>query len=162
MITSRSRYALKIMMDLAKHEDLQQRRHDISSRHGIPADYMDHILASLREGGLVESIRGRNGGLKIGRPALEITVWDIFQSAETNMQPVACLDTNYQCSILDACISKSAWGEIYAAMRTALSLLSLKSLADKYESTDHSTPVNDIGEFFVQECKAPSRAPVSN
>ncbi|MBP9709367.1 MAG: Rrf2 family transcriptional regulator, partial [Oligoflexales bacterium] len=60
-LTSKSRYALKIMMDMVFHHSQVQRR-DLSNRQGVPPDYLDQILMRLRRAGLLESTRGRSGG----------------------------------------------------------------------------------------------------
>jgi cysteine desulfurase len=158
MITSKSRYALKIMMDLASHGDeAQQRRLDISKRHGIPSDYMDHILASLRSAGLIESVRGRNGGLRLAKPARSINAWEIFRAAESNLSPVACIDSHIDCSISPACISKGAWEEIFGALRQSLSSFNLHDLVAKHGRSDYTLAVADLA--VAQECKAPRKAP---
>ena len=64
-LTSKSRYALKIMLYLSAHNSKGLvNRHDISSSEGIPEKYLDQILLKLRRSCLVESIRGRHGGYK--------------------------------------------------------------------------------------------------
>jgi Rrf2 family protein len=158
MITSRSRYALKIMMDLAGHPDEpQQKRMDISNRHGIPSDYMDHILASLREAGLLESIRGRNGGLRLARPADAISAWEIFSAVEVNLSPVACIDDQTDCAAAAACISRGAWEEIYRALRLTLSSFKLNDLVAKYGRNDYNA-LDIVAAVATHECKAPRKA----
>jgi Rrf2 family protein len=73
-ITAKSRYALKIMMDLAVQEDHgHQQRHNIAQRQNIPLDFMDQITSRLRAAGLVASIRGRSGGFQLSKLTTEIS-----------------------------------------------------------------------------------------
>lgn len=133
-LTSRSRYALKIMMDLALYGANQPlvRRGDIASRQGIPTDYLDQIMVKLRAGNLVESIRGRSGGYRLARPANAITMWDLFSSVEDSMIPVECISSGQVCDFEASCSSKEAWGTIFAAIRSSLSGITLGSLASTW------------------------------
>ena len=84
-VTSKSRYALKFMIELASGEELRSRS-DISRRQGIPIDYMDQILSRLRASGLVKTTRGRSGGVSLNKDASEITSWEIFDAVEEGLQ----------------------------------------------------------------------------
>jgi Rrf2 family protein len=136
MITSKSRYALKVMMDLAMHQekDLEQ-RHDIAARQGIPLDYLDQILLRLRAGGLIESVRGRSGGFKLIIAPKDITVWDILNASEESLYPVQCLTefTNQSeaCVASDLCSTRGPWEEIISSVRQRLTEISLASLVEK-------------------------------
>jgi len=82
-ITEKTRYALKILLDIAYYNDAGpvQRRH-IASRQSIPTDYMDHILTSLKNSGLLQSLRGREGGYHLCLSPEEISLWDIQNAVE--------------------------------------------------------------------------------
>ncbi|TWW08158.1 hypothetical protein E3A20_27130 [Planctomyces bekefii] len=151
-ITSKSRYALKIMMDLANQKGAITHRAEIAQRQGIPLDYMDQILGRLREGRLIDSIRGRSGGYRLAREARSISVHDIFTMVEDAFEPVRCLEGGVSCTMEHACSSKDAWTTISTAIRQALSGILLADLAD------HAWPASlaavDLG---IQECRAPRR-----
>ena len=101
--TSRSRYALKIMMDLAFHAQFPHvHRRDIAKRQGIPQEYMDQILMRLRAGGMVESVRGRGGGYRLAKPATAVSLWELFMAAEGSLGPVQCLDGKCKCEFIFA------------------------------------------------------------
>ena len=148
-ITSKSRYALKILMDLAEATEALTHRSDIAARQGIPLDYMDQILGRLRERGLIESTRGRSGGYKLARPAEDVSVLEIFTAVEDAFEPVQCLDGGTGCLAQHVCSSKDAWGVISSAIRQTLSGIILADI------TAHrmSLPF-DMG---LQECRAPRR-----
>jgi Rrf2 family protein len=132
-LTSKSRYALKIMMDLAHFADQPLvRRNDISSRQGIPTDYLDQIMIKLRAGHLVQSTRGRSGGYRLARPASEITMWDLFSTVEESMIPVECIKSGETCDFATSCVSKNAWSEIFGALKESLSKIDLKSIEQRW------------------------------
>ncbi len=157
-VTSKSRYALKIMMDLAGQgrEELVHRS-DIARRQGIPPDYMDQILGRLREGGLIDSTRGRSGGYRLARSADAVSVLEIFSAAEDAFQPVQCLEGGLGCVAEHVCSSKDAWGVISEAIRGSLSGIILTDLvAHKGTGKGLKTPANPL-VTTPQECRAPKR-----
>ncbi len=139
-LTAKSRYALKIMMDLAAHaEQGHQQRQSIALRQSIPLDFMDQITARLRAKGLIESIRGRSGGFFLVKPPQEISLWDIFQAVEDNLYAVKCMD-HESCNIQDSCISVDAWNDVYGLIRNALSQQKLSDSVEKSKRTSAKSP----------------------
>lgn len=153
-LTSKSRYALKIMMDLA-HFSYQPlvRRNDIATRQGIPTDYLDQIMIRLRAGNLVQSTRGRSGGYRLARPAADITMWDLFSSVEESMVPVECISKGHACDFGASCVSKNAWVEIFGAIKNSLSQITLDSLAKQW-----AKELERADATGVNECKSGGRA----
>ena len=128
-ITSKSRYALKIMMDLALHaSSSHSHRQDIVRRQGVPPDYLDQIMMRLRRGQLIESIRGRGGGYRLARPAHQISVWDVFHVVEDSMIPAQCVEGEQSCDFEVACMTRDAWQTIYDSIRNNLQNMSLSQL----------------------------------
>lgn len=137
-ITAKSRYALKIMMDLAANEESgHQQRHNIALRQGISLDFMDQVTARLRNAGLVESIRGRSGGVQLAKTPIEISLWEIFVAVEDNLYPVKCLDHEL-CDLEDQCISVDAWNEVFLSFRQVLLKQSLHELVVKWKNKKKS------------------------
>lgn len=131
--TSKSRYALKIMMDLAHHSHLPLvRRNDIAVRQGIPTDYLDQIMIRLRAGQLVESVRGRAGGYRLARNPQDINLWELFSAVEDSIYPVECVTDHDECHHGSQCISRSAWGDIFGRMKHSLASLTLGALSAKH------------------------------
>lgn len=168
-ITSKSRYALKIMMDLALHQENLTHRVDIAQRQGVPLDYMDQILLRLKDHHLIESTRGRSGGYRLsGQPEL-ISVFQIFNAVEDGFVPVLCLDGFHSCQAEQFCQSKDAWSLISAAIRESLSGITLSSIitnrslllgsindqVSERALADRSKDVNLEGR--LHECRAPRR-----
>jgi Rrf2 family iron-sulfur cluster assembly transcriptional regulator len=155
-ITSKSRYALKIMMDLTQHEGELVHRSDVAHRQGVPLDYMDQILSRLRDAGLIESTRGRGGGYKLARQPDQISILEIFSNVEDVFEPVQCLDGGLGCLAQQVCQSKDAWGVISGAIHQALSGI---ILADIVASTTSGKGASLDLPAAPQECRAPRRKP---
>lgn len=177
-ITSKSRYALKIMLDLAERLDGSDadvefsdaaiiHRVEISNRQGIPLDYMDHILSRLKDAHLIASTRGRSGGYRLARTPSRISVLEIFQAVEDAWLPVQCLEGNEGCLAEHVCASKDAWGMISSAIRGALSGIILTELVGKRTLIAGLTKGRPPGDEeqtsallpFLQECRAPKHSP---
>jgi Rrf2 family iron-sulfur cluster assembly transcriptional regulator len=154
-ITSKSRYALKIMMDLASQpapggEPGVTHRSVISARQGIPLDYMDHVLSRLRDAGLIASVRGRSGGYRLARLADAVSVLEIFMAVEDSFQPVQCLDGGQGCVVEHVCSSRDAWADISFAIRHSLSGIILADLVAK-----RAREPAPAAQALLQECRAP-------
>ncbi len=133
-LTAKSRYALKIMMDLAVHEEEgHQQRAKMAARQAVPLEFMDQVLSRLREHGLVVSFRGRNGGVALSRTPAEINLWDIFVAVEDRFFPVLCVQDNHLCRGEAQCISSEAWTDVYAELQGVLKGKTLKALVAKWE-----------------------------
>lgn len=164
-LTSKSRYALKIMMDLAHYgaDRALVRRGDIAARQGVPTDYLDQIMIKLRSGHLVESTRGRNGGYRLARSPEVITMWDLFSSVEDSMIPVECLASGEACDFETSCSSREAWKMIFSALKSSLSQISLAQLRADWENemTVQGVALSATPDkIAVRECRGGGRADV--
>lgn len=92
-ISTKGRYALRLMIDLAQHDAggyIPLR--DISKRQQISAKYLEQIVVQLSRAGFVISTRGAQGGYQLARHPSEYTVGDILRITEGSLAPVACLE----------------------------------------------------------------------
>lgn len=157
-LTSKSRYALKIMIDLAHHGATQAlvRRNEIAHRQGVPTDYLDQIMIKLRGADLVKSVRGRSGGYLLGRASAEITMWDIFYAVEGNsMVPVDCILTSHVCDFESSCSSKDAWATIFGSVKSSLSEIKLNRLVSDWRAEHDGRVESSSGTTpRIQECRA--------
>ncbi len=165
-ITSKSRYGIKIMLDLAKFDSSNiQQRHCISVRQSIPQDYMDHILPRLKEHGLIQTIRGRSGGITLNKPANEISLWDIFHAVEDSLYPVQCLDESNEnnCELTHQCTTKRAWDFIFNSMKSHLTGISLENLLSICGTSPGNQKLNVINHALspslnIMECRGPKKS----
>jgi len=86
-ITSKGRYGIKIMIDLAKYYNSNTliKSKEISGRQNIPIKYLEQIINSLRKCGLVKSIRGAEGGYRLAKPPENITLYEILECLEGSL-----------------------------------------------------------------------------
>lgn len=99
LISTKGRYALRVMVDLAEHraEEFVSLK-EIAQRQGISDKYLESIIRMLVKARVLESLRGKGGGYKLKKPPEQYTVGFILRLTEESLAPVACLDPN-----ADAC-----------------------------------------------------------
>jgi len=133
-ITTRGRYALRAMVDLALHSrDEPVARQDIAERQGISADYVAQLFQDLQEAALVESMRGPGGGYCLARDADAISTKDIVEAAEGPIALVYCVDPHGDvcCRRADRCVTHGLWKELSVAMQEFLDGVTLQDLCDE-------------------------------
>ena len=129
-ISSRGRYATRIMMALALHEgQAPARKREIAKAENISADYVEQILMRLRQAGLVTSYRGAKGGFTLARPAETITVADIIEVMEGSIAMAPC--ANEPCERASSCVTREVWHRADAAIRKVFEETTLASMAEQ-------------------------------
>ena len=110
-VSTKGRYALRIMIDLAEHNSGDYiRLRDISDRQDITFKYMEQIMPLLTKAGYVRSYRGNNGGYMLSRAPSEYTVGEILRTTEGSLSPVPCVaDVPNRCARKDDCRTLSFW-----------------------------------------------------
>ncbi|MBQ6428832.1 MAG: Rrf2 family transcriptional regulator [Oscillospiraceae bacterium] len=111
MISTRGRYALRILIDLAEHQqDGYITLKEAADRQEISQKYLESIIKILVRADYVEGVRGKGGGYRLSRPANEISVQDVLQLTEGTLVPVACLEDGAKpCSRRADCRTISLW-----------------------------------------------------
>ena len=111
MISTRGRYALRILVDLAENQNEGYiTLKEAADRQEISEKYLESIVKDLVKGKFVEGIRGKGGGYRLSRPAEEINVMDVLQSADGAIVPVACLEEGSKpCSRAASCRTLPLW-----------------------------------------------------
>lgn len=115
MISTRGRYALRVMIDLAEHIDNGYvPMKEVAKRQEISLKYLERILPVLVKNGLVEGVQGKGGGYKLSRAPENCTVGEILRLTDGNLAPVACLDCNAEvCEKKNTCKTLSMWTEFH-------------------------------------------------
>lgn len=135
-VSSRGRYALRLMIDLALHdgENCVALR-DISKRQEISEKYLEQVISPLNRAGLLKSARGSRGGYHLARPPEDYTVGEILEAAENcRLVPVACMaHTPNRCPRYSSCSTITFWEELYAHTK---SFLYNKRLSDFLKDAD--------------------------
>lgn len=129
-VTSKGRYALRVMLDLAQHpEDGYISLKTIADRQGYSMKYLEMIVGSLKKAALVDSTRGKEGGYKLCRSPAEYTVGDILRSIEDNLAPVACIKAgSISCEHAGECMTIPMWKELDDITNAYLDTVTLEDL----------------------------------
>lgn len=130
-ISTKGRYALRFMIDLAQNscgECVSLK--DISRRQGISVKYLEQIVTILVKGGLIRSIRGNQGGYLLAKDPSQYTVGDILRFVEGNLAPVACLDNPLNlCPKKDVCPTIGFWEGLQEVVNKYVDSYTLEDLA---------------------------------
>lgn len=115
MISTRGRYALRVMIDLAEHNaDSYIPMKEVAQRQEISLKYLERILPVLVKNGLVEGVQGKGGGYRLSRAPDVCTVGEILRLTEGDLAPVACLGCQAEpCEKRDSCKTLSMWSEFH-------------------------------------------------
>ena len=134
-ISTKGRYALRLMLDLAVHNTGELVKiKDISARENISEKISGTDYFSLKKAGYVKSLRGAQGGYMLAREPETYTVGTILRLTEGSMKPVACLeDEPNQCSRAGECVTLRLWKMLDEAIEGVLDKVTLQDLKDWYE-----------------------------
>lgn len=132
MISTKGRYALRIMIDLAQNgDDKFISLKDIANRQEISMKYLEMIVSILHKGGMVTSLRGKAGGYKLSRKPEEYTLGAILKLTEGSLAPVYCLETGAEtCSRASECITLPLWKNLDQLIDNYLEQYTLKDLVE--------------------------------
>jgi len=117
-LSTKGRYGLRAFIDLAVWgEEEPVSLTSIAERQGISVNYLEQLMAKLKRAGLVNSVRGVNGGYVIAKPAEEISVGDVLRALEGDLAPVECVgigsnNETTRCNGSSHCVSKIVWKRI--------------------------------------------------
>ena len=114
MISTRGRYALRVMADLATHQDEGYiPLKDIAARQEISEKYLESILKGLVQNRMLVGIRGKGGGYRLPNPPEYYTVGSILRLTEGELAPVACLESGAEaCPRRDHCLTLTMWSKL--------------------------------------------------
>ncbi len=130
-ISTKGRYALRIMMDLANHIGETVKLKDIAARQEISEKYMEQIIAVLNKAGYVRSTRGAQGGYQLVRPPKDYTVGMILRLTEGSLAPVDCLVENaLPCERDGRCATVEIYKRIYDAVNNVIDTTTIQDLLD--------------------------------
>jgi len=136
-ISTRGRYGLRAMVDLAANGDGGSvTLKSIAERQGIPENYLEQLISPLKKAGYVRSTRGALGGYALNKPAGEISVGDVLRALEGDMRPVECVSEEAAGSCgkagCESCVTRPVWRKMYDSINNVLESFSLADLAGDY------------------------------
>jgi Rrf2 family iron-responsive transcriptional regulator len=134
-LTRQSSYAIRTLIYCAVNDPGLSRVADIARAHAISELFLFKLIKPLVENGLIETVRGRHGGIKLGRPASEITLLDTIKLTEENFAMAECFEGgDVSCPLVDNCDVNSALREALGAFFNVLDSYTIADLADKRRS----------------------------
>ena len=130
-ISTKGRYALRIMLDLADHIGETIKLKDIAARQEISEKYMEQIIAVLNKAGYVRSTRGAQGGYQLVKAPKDYTGGMILRLTEGSLAPVECLAEHaLSCGRESKCATVEVYRRIYAAVNDVIDAMTLQDLVD--------------------------------
>lgn len=138
-LSTKGRYGLKAMLDLAVHNsDGQVVLKSIAERQGISENYLEQLFASLKKDKLVKSIRGSQGGYTLGDTPGNISVGSILRALEGSMAPVECVNEDHEgeCSRHGFCVTRGIWLKIRDSINAVIDSTTLQDLVDDYKKSE--------------------------
>ena len=132
MISTKGRYSIRILLDLAIHRNGEYiPMKDVAERQGISLKYIERILPVLKENRLIDSVHGKGGGYKLTREPDQYTLWEILRLTEGDLAPVACLkDGAPSCDKAAECRTLPVWKNYYKMTVDYFSGITLADLMD--------------------------------
>lgn len=131
-ISTKGRYALRLMLDLAQNDTGQMVRvKEISERQGISEKYLEQIITILKKADCVKSLRGAHGGYRLAKEPREYTVGMILRLTEGNMSPVECTEDEINdCTRASVCASLRLWEMLDEAIKGVIDHVTLQDMLD--------------------------------
>ena len=131
-ISTRGRYALRLMLDLATNDEGNPIRiRDVAERQGISDKYLEQIISILNKAGYVKSVRGPQGGYLLRKKPEDYTVGMILRLTEGSLAPVACVEEDVgDCERQSGCVTYLLWKKINDAISDVVDTVTLKDLVD--------------------------------
>lgn len=141
MISTKGRYALRVMIDLAEHSagGSYMPMKDVAERQNISLKYLERILPALVKHGLIEGVHGKGGGYRLTRSPEDYSAGEIIRIAEGEIATVSCMECGaVECSQKDQCRTRPMWSELndlinnYLDRVTIADLMKDKSIVEEH------------------------------
>ena len=136
-ISTKGRYALRLMVDLAEHKDSGFiALKDVAKRQNISKKYLEQIVPVLNGAGILTTNRGNRGGYKLAKEPEEYTVGDILRITEGSIAPVSCLESEVNsCERKNFCQTLYVWEGLYKVVNEYLDSITVQDIVDKIGNT---------------------------
>ncbi|MBQ3286373.1 MAG: RrF2 family transcriptional regulator [Firmicutes bacterium] len=137
MISTRGRYALRVLIDLAEHaEEGYIPMKDVAERQAISLKYLEKLMPVLTGAHLIEGVHGKGGGYRLTKEPAEYVIGDVLRLMEGSLSPVACLEQGAPpCPRASFCKTLPLWSRLNRAIADCLDSVTLAELLQ--ESSDN-------------------------
>jgi len=133
-LSTRTRYGVRAILQLAVNYGkgpLQTRA--IARDQNISVKYLEQLMAILKAGGFVRSLRGSKGGYTLARPPNQIKLSDVFNALEGSVLTVECLENDNYCAQTVDCVARQLWAQVQQAIDSVLQSTTVQDLIDRTE-----------------------------
>lgn len=130
-LTSKSRYAMRAMVFLAEYEELGPQPLNRIAQCGMPGNYLEQLLGTLRRNGLIRSVRGNQGGYLLARPACDITLGEIITAVDGPIKKSLCFADKNDCSHQADCGVNKTWDLVTSGIEQVVNRYSLMDMLEK-------------------------------
>ena len=128
-ISTRTRYGTRLMVELGcRYGQHPAFLKDIAAKENISEKYLSQIIIPLKTAGLVNSFRGAHGGYVVARPPEEITLKEIVEVLEGDLNLVGCVKNASECQRASICVTRNLWGELGQVITQTLEKVTLQDL----------------------------------
>ncbi len=142
-LNTKMRYGTRALLDLALHQDQAPvPSGEIAERQQVPLKYLEGILVTLRNAGLLQSTRGPLGGYALAREPAQIHLTEVFDILE-GAEPLVACSKGVECPRYDACVTREVWERMYAASRQVLQETTLADLVERAQEKQRAA-----GDFY--------------
>lgn len=148
-LSTKGRYGLRAVVDLAMYsKDEAVSISSIAARENLSESYLEQLIAKLKKAGLVNSIRGINGGYILAKKPKEISVGDILRALEGDLAVVECPDSESECAKFDSCVTKYVWRRINDSINTVVDSMTLDEIVENSHKLEKYVPSEDEGKTY--------------
>lgn len=131
-LSTRTRYGIRAMLELAgKYGEGPLQIKVIANRQDISVKYLEQLMAMLRSGGFVRSIRGSKGGYVLSKVPAQIKLDELFTCLEGPVVTVECVEDENYCARAADCVTRQVWAQMQAAMVKVLQSMTLQDLVNR-------------------------------
>lgn len=129
MVSTKGRYALTVMLDLAQQDPEKYiSLREVAERQNISMKYLESIISTLNRAGIVRALRGKGGGYKLNRAPKDCSVGEILLLTEGSLAPVYCLEPGCGCDRSSNCVTYPMWQQLDRLIDGYLSQISIEDL----------------------------------
>ncbi len=138
-ISTKGRYGLRILLDLALHSGEKLRLiRDIAQSQQISEKYISRLIIDLRRAGMVKSVRGSKGGYELAKVPDEITLLDVVEVMEGPLSIVDCVLEPGRCKRNQMCVTREIWRNLNSEFRESMRKVTLREIIELCQKQDHS------------------------
>ncbi len=137
-VSTKGRYALRLMIDLATNSDGNPVRiKDVAERQSISDKYLEQIISVLNKAGYVKSVRGPQGGYVLKQKPENYTVGMILRLTEGSLAPVSCVEDEAECERRSGCATYILWKKMSDAINGVVDTVTLQDLIDWQQNDNY-------------------------